>query len=239
MENRKNDWFFLEGEGGYAWVSVGEYARVALCPLTIVITKAKRWTKESRITWGPLYVFLIAGSMPVQYLALPEGVVKSGCHPYLLAFTHIRLPQNSHESMPVWHRGRGETYKPSTERAIASSCPWPSSLAPFRSPPPPVSRTRVISCPPHWWRAADIARAYLLKGLPWRLAVVVRQSWSQKEREEEERVIHLLQRESRRRDLKKRKGDHKHGIRSCYLVNGFQLVHLGETSIPSSRRGFA
>lgn len=38
---------------------------------------------------------------------------------------------------------------------------------------------------------------------------------------------------------KKRKGEHKHGLRSCYLVNSFQLAHLGETSIPSSRRGFA
>ncbi|KAL1260430.1 hypothetical protein QQF64_008257 [Cirrhinus molitorella] len=105
--------------------------------------------------------------------------------------------------MPLWHRGRGENYKPSKERAIASTRPWPSSLAPFRSPPPPVSRTWAISCPPHWWRAADIARAYLLKGLPWRLAVVARQSWSQKKREEGERVIHLLQREQEERLKKK------------------------------------
>lgn len=143
-------------------------------------------------------MFLIAGSMPVQYLALPEGgFVKSGRHPYSLAFTHARSPKNSHESMPVRHRGKGENYKPSVERAIVSTRPWPSSLAPFRGPPPLASVTQAISCPPHWWRAADIARAYLLKGLPWRLAVVARQSWSQKEREEGESSIYCRE---RRRD---------------------------------------
>lgn len=53
------------------------------------------------------------------------------------------------------------------------------------------------------------------------------------ERERRGRVIHLLQREEERE--KKRKGERKHGLRSCYLVNGFQLAHLGETYIPSSR----
>lgn len=61
------------------------------------------------------------------------------------------------------------------------------------------------------------------------------------ERERRGRESHpsTAERESRRRDLKKRKEEHKHGLRSCYLVNGFQLAHLGETSIPSFCRGFA
>lgn len=117
----------------------------------------------------------------------------------------MRSPQNSHESMPVWHRGRGENYRPTNERAIASTRPRPSSLASFYSPPPPVSITRAFSCPPHWWRAADIVRAYLLKGLPWRLAAVARQSWSQKEREEGETVVHLLQREQEERFKKEKR----------------------------------
>jgi len=101
--------------------------------------------------------------------------------------------------MPVRRRGKGENYKPSVERAIVSTRPWPSSLAPFRGPPPLASVTQAISCPPHWWRSADIARAYLLKGLPWRLAVVARQSWSQKEREEGESSIYC-------REKKRKKG---------------------------------
>ncbi len=57
----------------------------------------------------------------------------------------------------------------------------------------------------------------MLKGLPWRLAVVVRQSWSQKEREEEERVIHLLQREQEERFKKERESTTNMGFAPVIL----------------------
>lgn len=98
--------------------------------------------------------------------------------------THARHRADSHESTPVRTEGDVRIANPRRKEQLH---PLVRGLPPsllFVPRLPHASRTLAISCPPHWWRAADIARAYLLKGLPWRLAVVV----SQEERARESSI---------------------------------------------------
>ncbi len=69
-------------------LSVNE--RMPLCAPSLLLLPKQNVEQGVEDNLRTLSVFLIAGSMPVQYLALPEGVVKSGRHPYSLAFKHIR-----------------------------------------------------------------------------------------------------------------------------------------------------
>lgn len=161
---------------------------------------------------------LVSRSMP-DLAMIWRCVLQSGPHPYLLALA-------SGQTVTSQRRyGTGGEVRFANPRRKEQLCPLVRGLPPsllFVPRLPPASGTAAISCPPHWWRAADIARAYLLKGLPWRLAVVVSQ-------EERARESSIYCGESWRGDKKERK--RKHGLRSRYLVNGFQRTHLGETSV--------
>lgn len=115
--------------------------------------------------------------------------------------THARHRADSHESTPVRHRGRCENRKPSKGSATASTRPWPSSLAPFRSPPPPCEQNVSDQL-----STSLVARCGHRQGL-FVEGVAVETGCGGEPGRESERVIHLLRRELEEREKKRERAN--------------------------------